>query len=70
MIEVFSNITNLYSKVKVNRQSINKKCSKKKCDRILTKTAKLETSIDFLENTNITVLEEMVEIIKDSSTAG
>ena len=67
---IFSNLTNVYSKIKVNRQNINKKCSKKKCERILNNIDKLETSVDFLQDTNITVLEQMVEMIKNSTTVG
>ena len=67
---IFSNITNIYDKIKVNRKNINKKCSKKKCERILSNIDKLETSVDFLQDTNITVLEQMVEMIKNSSTVG
>ena len=67
---IFSNITNIYEKIKVNRKNINKKCSKKKCERILNNIDKLESSVDFLKDTNITVLEQMVDMIKNSSTVG
>ena len=67
---IFANITNIYDKVKVNRKNINKKCSKKKCERILNNIDKLESSVDFLQETNITVLEQMVEMIKNSSAVG
>ena len=67
---IFANITNIYDKIKVNRKNINKKCSKKKCERILNNIDKLESSVDFLQDTNITVLEQMVEMIKNSSAVG
>ena len=67
---IFANITNIYDKVKVNRKNINKKCSKKKCERIINNIDKLETSVDFLTDTNITVLEQMVDMIKNSSAVG
>ena len=64
---IFANITNIYDKIKVNRKNINKKCSKKKCERIINNIGKLESSVDFLQETNITVLEQMVDMIKNSS---
>ena len=67
---IFANITNIYDKVKVNRKNINKKCSKKKCERIINNIDKLESSVDFLQETNITVLEQMVDMIKNSSAVG
>ena len=67
---IFSNITNIYDKIKVNRKNINKKCSKKKCERIISNIDKLETSVEFLQDTNITVLEQMVDMIKNSSAVG
>ena len=67
---IFANITNIYDKVKVNRKNINKKCSKKKCERIINNIGKLESSVDFLQETNITVLEQMVDMIKNSSAVG
>ena len=67
---IFANITNIYDKIKVNRKNINKKCSKKKCERIINNIGKLESSVDFLQETNITVLEQMVDMIKNSSAVG
>lgn len=67
---IFANITNIYDKIKVNRKNINKKCSKKKCERIINNIDKLESSVDFLQDTNITVLEQMVDMIKNSSAVG
>ena len=68
--QVFSNITNIYEKIKVNRQNIKKKCSKKRCDSLKTNIVKLKASVSFLQDTNITILETMVEMIKNSSTTG
>ena len=67
---IFANITNIYDKIKVHRKNINKKCSKKKCERIISNIGKLESSVDFLQETNITVLEQMVDMIKNSSAVG
>ena len=67
---IFTNITNIYDKLKVNRININKKCSKKKCERIINNIDKLETSVDLLTDTNITVLEKMEDMIKNSSAVG
>ena len=54
----------------MNRKNINKKCSKKKCERIINNIGKPESSVDFLQETNITVLEQMVDMIKNSSAVG
>ena len=34
---------------------------------MLTKIDKLETSLDFLQDTNVTILEQMVDMLKNSS---
>jgi len=65
--QLFARVFANDEKIKVNRQKINTKCSKKKCDRILNNLDKLETSVDFLQDTNITILEQMVDMIKNSS---
>ena len=53
---VFSNITNIYEKVKVLRAANKLKCSVKKCDNIRTKVKKVQTEMEFLKNLNITEL--------------
>ena len=55
---VFSNITNIYEKVKVLRAANKLKCSVKKCDNIRTKVKKVQTEMEFLKNLNITELTE------------
>ena len=51
---VFSNITNIYEKVKVLRAANKLKCSVKKCDNIRTKVKKVQTEVEFLKNLNLT----------------
>ena len=41
----FSNITNIYSKIKVLRAANALKCSKKKCDNIRTKVKKINQDV-------------------------
>ena len=67
---IFSNITDIYRHLRNNRESIRKKCSKKKCERLLDNITKLKTSLNFIKNTNITILEQMVDNLKNSTTAG
>ena len=52
----FSNITNIYSKIKVLRAANALKCSKKKCDNIRTKVKKINQDVKFLADLNITSL--------------
>ena len=68
-VAVFSNLTDLYIKVQKNRADIDKKCPRTKCDKILKKVKKVKASVEFLQNTNITVLETLVDMLKNSSTA-
>ena len=65
--EVYENITNIYEKIQHNRDNIKTKCTKVKCDKILNKVKKVKMSVDFLQNTNITVLEQMVEMLKNTT---
>ena len=65
--EVFENITNIYEKIQHNRARIATKCTKDKCDKILTKVKKVKASVDFLQNTNVTILETMVEMLKNTT---
>ena len=52
----FSNITNIYSKIKVLRAANALKCSKKKCDNIRTKVKKINQDVKFLADLNVTSL--------------
>ena len=54
---VWSNITNIYSKVKVLRAADKLKCSVKKCDNIRTKLKKVQKEVEFLKNLNMTQVE-------------
>ena len=69
-MSVFSNISDIYRHLRNNRESIRKKCSKKKCDRLVDNVTKLKTSVKFIQDTNITVLEQMVALLKNTTTAG
>ena len=53
---VFSNITNIYQKVKVLRAANTLKCSVTKCDNIRTKVKKINSQVEFLKNLNVTQL--------------
>ena len=55
---VFSNITNIYEKVKVLRAANKLKCSVKKCDNIRTKVKKVQTELEFLKNLNLTEITQ------------
>ena len=65
---MFSNITNLYTKVQANRKNAQSKCSRERCDMILNKVKKVKKTVDFLQNINITVLEEMLNSLKNTTT--
>ena len=65
----FSNITDVYEKVRANRRDIDKKCPRTKCEKILNKVKKVKASVEFIKTMNLTVLEQMVEMLKNSSTA-
>ena len=52
-----SNITNIYSKIKVLRDANTLKCSKKKCDNINAKVKKTDTFDKFLADVNLTTLD-------------
>ena len=53
----FSNITNIYSKIKALRAANALKCSKTKCDNIRTKVKKINQDVKFLANLNVTSLD-------------
>ena len=65
---VFSNITNIYEKVKVLRAANKLKCSVKKCDNIRTKVKKVQTEMEFLKNLNITELTQSLTQFANLST--
>ena len=65
----FSNITDVYEKIRANRRDIDKKCPRTKCDKILNKVKKVKASVEVIQTMNLTVLEQMVEMLKNSSTA-
>ena len=65
----FSNITDVYEKIRANRRDIDKKCPRTKCDKILKKVKKVKSSVEVIQTMNLTVLEQMVEMLKNSSTA-
>ena len=64
---VWSNVTNLYEKVQANRKNGQSKCSRERCDMILNKVKKVKKQVEFLQNINITVLEEMLNALKNTS---
>ena len=59
----FSNITNIYSKIKALRAANTLKCSKTKCDNIRTKVKKMNVEIKFLNNLNLTEVNETLQTI-------
>ena len=68
-VPFFSNITDVYEKIRANRRDIDKKCPRTKCEKILNKVKKVKASVEFIKTMNLTVLEQMVEMLKNSSTA-
>ena len=68
-VHFFSNITDVYEKVRANRRDIDKKCPRTKCEKILNKVKKVKASVEFIQTMNLTMLEQMVEMLKNSSTA-
>ena len=67
---VYSNITNIYEKVQVNRKTIGGKCSRTRCDKTLSKVKKVKADLEMLKAaTNMTMLEEVVAIVQNSSVA-
>ena len=49
-----------------NRKDIDKKCPKVKCEKMLKKVKKVKTSVDFIQQTNLTELENLVTVLQDS----
>ena len=66
LIPFFSNITDVYEKVRANRRDIDKKCPRTKCDEILNKVKKVKASVEFIQTTNITELENLVVMLQNS----
>ena len=65
---VFSNITNIYEKVKVLRAANKLKCSVKKCDNIRTKVKKIQQEFEFLKNLNLTEITEALTQFSNLTT--
>ena len=55
--------------MRANRRDIDKKCPRTKCEKILNKVKKVKASVEFIQTMNLTMLEQMVEMLKNSSTA-
>ena len=60
-----TDITNIYSKIKALREANTLKCSKKKCDNIITKMKKTVAYVNFLANVNLTTLDMVVHNISN-----
>ena len=56
----------LFCQVRQNRKDIDKKCPKVKCEKMLKKVKKVKTSVDFIQQTNLTELENLVTVLQDS----
>ena len=65
--KVFSNITNIYEKIQINRKTVQTKCSRQRCDMILGKVKKVKTQVEFLQNTNKTLLEDSKMVMQIST---
>ena len=64
---IYSNITNIYEKIQANRKGVMLKCSRKRCDMILGKVKKVKKQVEFLQNTNVTLLEQLVTSLQNAS---
>ena len=58
-----TNITNIYSKIKALREANTLKCSKKKCENIVSKVKKTDTYVKFLADVNLTTLDMVLHNI-------
>ena len=65
---VWSNITNIYGKVKTLRAANALKCSVKKCDNLREKVKKMNKQLKMLSTVNFTQLEEAVTTINTFQT--
>ena len=59
---VYSNITNIYEKVQVNRKTISGKCSRTRCEKTLAKVKKVKTDLETLNTTTTTAVQEVADI--------
>ena len=62
---VYSNITNIYEKVQVNRKTIGGKCSRSRCDKTLTKVKKVKAELELLNSTTTSAVQEVADIKED-----
>ena len=65
---VWSNITNIYGKVKALRAANTLKCSVKKCENLRTKVKRMNQELKFLNDANLTQLTEDIKIIATFTT--
>ena len=62
---VYSNITNIYEKVQVNRKTIGGKCSRSRCDKTLVKVKKVKAELELLNSTTTSAIQEVADIKED-----
>lgn len=55
---LWSNVTNIYSHIRANRDKIKTKCPETRCNNTLTKVKKLQDELDTLKTVNVSALEE------------
>lgn len=65
---IYSEISNLYVKIKALRSAGNRKCSKKKCDNNRKAIKKLKVEVAFLKNINVTQVNETIVQINTFQT--
>jgi chromosome segregation ATPase len=66
---LYSNITNIYEKVKVLRGAIAGKCARSRCERTLGKVKKIKVELETVKMaTNLTLLGEVIQLLQDSTT--
>ena len=65
--KIFSNITNIHEKIRINSKTVRTKCSRLRCDMILGKVKKVKTQVEFLQNTNTTLLEDSKMVMQIST---
>ena len=59
-------LENSIVQVRQNRKDIDKKCPKSKCEKMLKKVKKVKASVEFIQTTNITELENLVVMLQNS----
>ena len=62
---VYSNITNIYEKVQVNRKTIGGKCSRTRCDKTLTKVKKVKAELELLNSTTTSAVQDVADVAED-----